>query len=376
MPSFNKAMRINRTNYEIFFLDYHEGNLSTAQVEELMAFLDQEPDLKAELHDFELLRLQDIEDALFEDKASLKRGEVTPANYERYYAAYVEDDLSQEERLAVEDFAYSTPARQRELELMRKTRLHADYSVVYSQKQELKRGRIIPLYTQLMRYGAVAAVVLFFATLFFVQVPRFNEPQLVDLPPTPRETPLTPVPEDHPEPVIADAPEVTPAPAEEAEVVRPTTRRREFLSSANISLARGGIADVPPPIETNRLMARGATPVEASLAEGHSMEQRSEFAYWHLREKENPTLPPRPGSAGEIVQLAYNGLQRNMPENVRQMEELLSTERRGVLRELASVSLSGINNLLGNPLSIESKKDENGRTRQIAIGDGFEVTRE
>lgn len=131
MPSFNKAMRINRTNYEIFFLDYHEGNLSTAQVEELMAFLDQEPDLKAELHDFELLRLQDIEDALFEDKASLKRGEVTPANYERYYAAYVEDDLSQEERLAVEDFAYSTPARQRELELMRKTRLHADYSVVY-----------------------------------------------------------------------------------------------------------------------------------------------------------------------------------------------------------------------------------------------------
>lgn len=369
-------MSINRTNYEIFFLDYYEGNLSTEQVEELMAFLDQEPDLKAEFHDFELVMLQDADTMPFENKASLKRGEVTEANFERYLAAYVEGDLSPEERAAVEDFAYSSPARQRELELMQKARLLADFSVVFTEKKALKRGRVIPLYTQLMRYGAVAAVVLFFATLFFVQVPRFKEPQLVDLPPTPRETPLTPAPEDHPEPQIAAVTEVTPAPAEVAEAVRPAVNRRTPSRSSNVEIARRAVSDVPPPIETNRLMARGATPVEASLAEGHSMEQRTEFAYWHLREKETTPTTALPTSASEVVQLAYNGLQRNLPDNVRQMEERLSTDRRGALREIASVSLTGINNLLGNPLNIETKKDESGKTRQFSVGNAVEVTRE
>ncbi|MEE4178173.1 MAG: hypothetical protein V2I46_11760 [Bacteroides sp.] len=369
-------MRINRTNYEIFFLDYYEGNLSSAQVEELMAFLDQEPDLKAEFHDFELVRLHDADEVLFEGKASLKRGEITPENCERYFAAYVEGDLNPEECVAVENFAYSSPARQREFELMQKARLQTDYSIVFPGKKALKRGRIIPLYTQMMRYGAVAAVVLFFATLFFVQVPRFNEPQLVDLPPTPIETPLGSAPEMTPEPELAEATEMTPAPAKAVEIARPTTRPRETVRSANISLAQSSVADVPPPMETNRLMARGATPVEASLAEGTSMEQRTEFAYWHLREREEVPPPVRPSSASDVIQLAYNGIQRNMPDNVRQMEERLSTDRRGALREIASVSLNGINNLLGNPLNIERQKDENGKTRQLAIGDAFEVTRE
>lgn len=366
-------MSINRTNYEIFFLDYYEGNLPSAQVEELMAFLDQEPDLKAEFDDFDLVRLEGADTVLFEGKASLKRGEITADNYERYFAAFVEGDLNPEECLAVENFAYSSPSLQRELELMQKTRLKTDYSIVFSGKNELKRGRIIPLYAQLMRYGAVAAVVLFFATLFFVQVPRFNEPQLVDLPPTPVETPITNAPEVTPEPELAEAVVSAPAVTED---VKPVVNRRTPSRSSAVAIARSAPVSVPQPLQTNRLMARGATPVEASLAEGMSMEQRSEFAYWHLREKEEAPPPVTPSSPGDLIQLAYDGLQRNMPDNVRQMEERLSTDRRGALREIASVSLNGINNLLGNPLNIERQKDENGKTRQLAIGDSFEITRE
>ena len=40
---------INRNNYEAFLLDYVEQNLTAELVAELMLFLEQNPDLKAEL---------------------------------------------------------------------------------------------------------------------------------------------------------------------------------------------------------------------------------------------------------------------------------------------------------------------------------------
>ncbi|MDA9072069.1 hypothetical protein N9J85_00060 [bacterium] len=54
--------KIGLHNYEAWFLDYSEGNLTENQMMELEVFLEQHPNLKQELTDFEVVLLQDSED--------------------------------------------------------------------------------------------------------------------------------------------------------------------------------------------------------------------------------------------------------------------------------------------------------------------------
>ena len=46
----NNKMEINRNNYEIFMLDYIEGNLPLDIREDLICFLNNNPDLKDDVH--------------------------------------------------------------------------------------------------------------------------------------------------------------------------------------------------------------------------------------------------------------------------------------------------------------------------------------
>ncbi len=50
--------KLNKHNYESYFLDFIEGKLNESQVSELKKFLDKNPALEKELSDFEDLRLQ------------------------------------------------------------------------------------------------------------------------------------------------------------------------------------------------------------------------------------------------------------------------------------------------------------------------------
>ena len=54
--------KIGLHNYEAWFLDYSEGNLTENQMMELEVFLEQHPNLTQELTDFEVVLLQDSED--------------------------------------------------------------------------------------------------------------------------------------------------------------------------------------------------------------------------------------------------------------------------------------------------------------------------
>ena len=50
---------ITKENYEIYFLDYLEGNLHVDLVDEFIEFLQQNPDLKAELEAFQMHHVPD-----------------------------------------------------------------------------------------------------------------------------------------------------------------------------------------------------------------------------------------------------------------------------------------------------------------------------
>lgn len=363
-------MRIDRTNYEIFFLDYFEGSLAAAQVEELLAFLEAEPDLKAEFDAFEMVSLPGMEEVTFEGKASLKRGEVTPDNYEWYFAAYAEGDLSAGDRRAVEGFAASSPQMQREFDLMQKVRLQPDQAIVFPGKEGLKHRKVIPLYSQMMRYAAVAAVLLFMATLFFIQGPQLRDPQLAVLPEPTQEAPVTPGTEETPSALPSVPGQVLPD--AEPQIIEPS--HLATIQPVVSPPVESASASMPRPLLASRLSARDASPVKTSKAEGVGMEQRTEFAYWHLgnRMEVDEEYPEATQTeAISLLQLAYNGLQRNIPDDIRRVEERLASNRPSSLRELAGA----VGSFIGNPLGMESQRDENGRLVQLAVGNSFEITR-
>lgn len=151
---------ITEENYESFYLDFLEGNLSEQDTNALLAFLDQHPELKLE-EDPEWITLSDQEaismDASF--KNSLKFPDTTEAismhNIETFLIASIENELSPAKEAELKQFVQQNPTFATELSWYQRTRLQPNTSVVYSHKAQLKKGGfVVPMWT---KYAAVAA---------------------------------------------------------------------------------------------------------------------------------------------------------------------------------------------------------------------------
>jgi hypothetical protein len=137
-------MTVNRKNYEIFFLDFYEKNLDPGQVRELMEFLAQNPDLKKEFDEFEIIRLNNNTDNFFPLKSSIKKKSAfNPAiinydNYTQFLISSIEDELNESDARQLSLFIKENPSAARELELFKLTKIKPDLSIVYPKKYQLK----------------------------------------------------------------------------------------------------------------------------------------------------------------------------------------------------------------------------------------------
>lgn len=135
-------MNINLNNYEAFFLDYHEGNLTPEQVADLLLFVEQHPQLKEEFENFEDITLYDLSPISFEHKSDLKKN-ITAENCEEYFIRSAEGDLTSTEKTLLADFIKQHPHYSSDLELFAKTIVKADSSIVFENKAALKREAVI-----------------------------------------------------------------------------------------------------------------------------------------------------------------------------------------------------------------------------------------
>ena len=161
-------MQIKRNNYEAYLLDYWEGTLDQKGKYELSLFFRQNPDLKINFGEYESFRLQPDETLVFDNKDNLKKtevrqvGEIHQENYEDWIIAAQEDDLSHDEQQQFDGFVAGNPAVKKEISLFGFTVLKADESIIYHQKEKLKKS--IPFYFQRAVYWPVAVA----ATLIIV----------------------------------------------------------------------------------------------------------------------------------------------------------------------------------------------------------------
>lgn len=141
-------MTINRENYEAFLLDLMEGNLSVDQENILWRFLEKNPDLNVEdihtdirLPDKEKIPVSEIS---FPMKEELKKGgmacEINAGNYEQFCIARLEGDLSAQSESMLDKFLSENPGFGKSADKFRHTILKADKSVVFPDKNALRKG--------------------------------------------------------------------------------------------------------------------------------------------------------------------------------------------------------------------------------------------
>ncbi|MCE2773099.1 MAG: hypothetical protein LW750_06640 [Bacteroidetes bacterium] len=137
-------MNINRHNYEAWLLDYIEGSLSAEQVDELLVFLDANPELKATLDDYRNISFETGEEIRFDAKEVLKKSNDVinnePAAPLELMIAVMEGTCTAEELKMWERAVENNPKLEQEFHLLQPTRLSPDLSVVLEDKEMLKRN--------------------------------------------------------------------------------------------------------------------------------------------------------------------------------------------------------------------------------------------
>jgi len=169
---------ITRNNYELYIIDFYDGKLNKVQEEELHNFLNQNPDLKSEFELFSNVSLE-AEPVVFKDKNSLKKSDDSVT--ERLIA-YFENDLSASEKKVVDQQLKSDPELARELEIVRKTRVLPDYTILFGDKSKLKReAKVIAFSTTFYRNLSIAASIILVAIAYFIFRPdRKDENMIAD----------------------------------------------------------------------------------------------------------------------------------------------------------------------------------------------------
>jgi hypothetical protein len=133
------------------------------------AFIQNHPDLKEELDILLQYKLVPDTDIVFAHKEELmvpvagmtSNNFVTSANYEQWLVLYTDNELSAEQRMAVERFIAANPSAKKELALIQQSKLQPE-EIIFADKASLyrKEEKVRPMPVRWWRIAA-AAVLLF-----------------------------------------------------------------------------------------------------------------------------------------------------------------------------------------------------------------------
>jgi hypothetical protein len=163
-------MKPDRSNYEIWLIDWLDGKLDDEQAEMLMAFLNENPDIKEEADSLAITQLRPQKEKSFK-KDLLKKdtADLPPSQIEYLSVACLENDLSASHIKELEDNLSQNKDNREIFDAIQRTRLKAP-EIAFRHKNMLKketRGRRIMrlTITGLSAAAAVALLIISFITI-------------------------------------------------------------------------------------------------------------------------------------------------------------------------------------------------------------------
>jgi hypothetical protein len=158
-------MKPDRTNYEIWLIDYLEGNLDDKQVELLMLFLEENSDIKEEFYELAQYNVKPGINS-YPDKDNLKKfsSDLNQLQFEYLCIASSENDLSEEQIAELEEIVAQNPENKKTYDLLHKTKLFApDFE--YKRKNSLKKLTTTQKVIRFSLIGLSAAAAITFIVL-------------------------------------------------------------------------------------------------------------------------------------------------------------------------------------------------------------------
>ncbi|WP_321288327.1 hypothetical protein [uncultured Sunxiuqinia sp.] len=157
-------MNIDRTNYEIYFLDYLDGTLLDNQVDVFLDFLNDNPDLHEELKAVSAIKKLEPDLTVLPRKEVLKKNTLTESPEFDYRAiALMENDLSIEDEKAFIHEITSNPKKELYFDQFLRTKLQVEPDIVFNDKERLYKKSNTKI---LMLWASHVAAVLLLS--FFV----------------------------------------------------------------------------------------------------------------------------------------------------------------------------------------------------------------
>jgi len=182
-------MKINRNNYELYFMDYLDGNLSDRDIQMLEDFLLINPDLRTELEGTEKISLSP-DNIVFDQKEFLKKPDlslpVNENNFEDFCIALSEGDLDENQSLALDKYTSEHQDAEKQLILFTRLHLSPDENIIFPGKQNLKKTIIFIPREILYPVLSVAAAIAFMLVIYIKNDGGYNNLQQIagDLPTT------------------------------------------------------------------------------------------------------------------------------------------------------------------------------------------------
>ncbi|MGB4205185.1 MAG: hypothetical protein WBJ84_06140 [Bacteroidales bacterium] len=364
---------INYNNYEVFFLDYLEGRLSQRQIDKLKAFVDSHPELKDEFESLELVRLIPDESISFKGKEMLKKqpvisvGNINEQNYEEVFVAAFENDLSEIQNLELNQFLDKNPTLRREFNLVGKSRLSPDTSIIYPDKDGLKKTLIVPFASRLFYYGvAAAAILLLLIALKFIFIHStpdkennlFTEnPVENEVIEIPKEIPLIQEPEIKTEKLHISDKKTLLAEAEKAE-----KSEGEPLSES--------LADAQLPVKVENIGTMNTLSAIINIESNRMVANHSHYFsdnFYDLamaQQMRHADAPEKEFNAGRL--LARGSAFINEVFKPEEKERNLIPGRNELLK-IADIGIQGFAWLTGADIEFRKEKDENGNIISYAF---------
>jgi len=166
-------MKPDRSNYEIWLIDWLDGNLDGEQAELLMAFLEKNPDLKEEADSLAATRLSPKKDKPFR-KNLLKKAsaDLFSSQIEYLSAAYLENDLSSSQLKELEENLSQNSENRKIFDAIQRTRLKPP-AVYYKHMNLLMKETRGKRILRLTLTGLSAAAAVAILIISFIAQPRF-----------------------------------------------------------------------------------------------------------------------------------------------------------------------------------------------------------
>ncbi len=149
---------INKSNYEIYAIDYIENNLSDELKTEFEEFLKQNPLIREEM-DILDINFRDADNVVFDNKHLLKKAPIDGISYVDYLMiSDIEGIISKSEKAELTEIISLDTKNKKDYELFKKTKL-SNITIPFLYKNSLKHSNTVS-YKKILYFAIPAAAIL------------------------------------------------------------------------------------------------------------------------------------------------------------------------------------------------------------------------